>query len=135
MYEQKTKPTEIDVDAYIKLNSPTEAIYKDAQILVELMQKLTGKKPVIWGNSLIGFDQYHYQYASGHKGTSLKIGFSIRKDKFSIYAMGCSLEGNQLLEKLGKFKMGKACLYVKKLADINLDVLTTILQNSLNSLK
>jgi hypothetical protein len=135
MYEQKTKPTATDITTYIKLNSPTEAIYKDAEILVQLMQKLTGKKPVLWGSSIIGFDQYDYQYASGHKGTSLKIGFSIRKDKFSIYSMGCTLEGNQHLEKLGKFKMGKACLYVKKLADIDLDVLATILQNSLNSHK
>jgi Domain of unknown function (DU1801) len=84
------------------------------------MQKITGYPPKMWGPSIIGFGSYHYKYDSGHEGIMPLSGFSPRKSAFSLYVFTGEKEHEYLLEDLGKFKMGKACIYVKKLSDIDL---------------
>ena len=102
----------------------------DSYALIDLMKEVTGCEPKMWGPSIIGFDQYHYKYESGREGKFLKVGFSPRKRELSIYLM-CSLEKNDdLLSKLGKHRTGKSCLYVKRLEDINMDVLKDLVQES-----
>ena len=87
------------------------------------MRKWSGCEPRMWGPTIVGFGRYHYKYASGHEGDAPLIGFSPRKAQFSLYVFSETDKNKQLLEHLGKFKMGKACIYVKKLADIDLSTL------------
>lgn len=88
-------------------------------ILIELMSKWSGFEPKMWGPTIVGFGSYHYKYASGHEGDAPLIGFAPRKAAFSLYVYSPVEEHKHLLKELGKFKMGKACIYVKKLSDIN----------------
>jgi hypothetical protein len=124
--EQKTRPGSGDVHEFLaQIESDTKRA--DAQVLVELMRSITGEPPVLWGN-MVGFGQYHYKYPTGHEGDAFLVGFAPRKAEFSIYLMGSYfpqeiLQREALLAKLGKHRMGKACLYVKRLSDIDLDVL------------
>jgi hypothetical protein len=99
------------------------------------MRRITKSDPVLWGGSIIGFGKYHYKYESGHEGYSCLTGFSPRKEKLSIYIMPGYAEQASLTDKLGKFKMGKGCLYVKKLSDIHMDVLEKIVKKSVDTLK
>ena len=129
MSKNKTQPTEQSVRAFIDSLDDQQKI-ADSYSLLDLMKEVTGCEPKMWGPSIIGFDQYHYKYESGREGDFLKVGFSPRKRELSIYLM-CSLEKNEeLLNKLGKHRTGKSCLYVKKLEDINLDVLKDLVQES-----
>jgi len=126
MAEQKTKPGSGDVDEYLaQLDDPQKR--DDAHALVELMSAVSGEPPVLWG-TMVGFGRYHYKYATGHEGDSFLVGFAPRKAEFSIYLMGTYFPEEQarreaLLARLGKRRMGKACLYVKRLSDIDLDIL------------
>jgi len=120
-YEAKTKPTEISVDDFIKANA-TDQKREDCYTLIHLMEKLTGKKAKMWGSSIVGFDSYHYKYTSGHEGDSCILGFSPRKAAISLYVFMPTKENEELLKNLGKYKMGKACIYIKKLADIDLKI-------------
>lgn len=121
----KTKTTETDVDVFGFLNAFVDSEQKkqDSIRLIELMQKWSGFKPKMWGPTMIGFGSYHYKYASGHEGDAMLIGFSPRKAEFSLYVSAPGNDNKQLLDKLGKYKMGKACIYFKKLSDLNLDIL------------
>ncbi|MBK8635229.1 MAG: DUF1801 domain-containing protein [Saprospiraceae bacterium] len=119
----KTAETEVKVVDFIHSYVDSEQKKQDSFQLIELMQKWSGFEPKMWGPTIIGFDSYHYKYASGHEGDSLIIGFSPRKAEFSLYAVAPGHENTELIEKLGKFKMGKACIYFKKLSDLNIDVL------------
>ena len=96
---------------------------QDTFRLIELMQEWSGFEPKMWGPTIIGFGSYHYKYASGHEGDAPLIGFSPRKAEFSLYVTAPENDNKKLLDKLGKYKMGKACIYFKKLADLNLDTL------------
>ena len=87
------------------------------------MSEWSGFEPKMWGPTIIGFGSYHYKYASGHEGDAPMLGFSPRKAAFSLYVYSQTEESDRLLEQLGKFKMGKACIYVKKLADIDIPTL------------
>jgi Domain of unknown function (DU1801) len=87
------------------------------------MKKWSGFEPKMWGPTMIGFGSYHYKYASGHEGDAMMIGFSPRKAEFSLYISAPGNDNKVLLEKLGRYKMGKACIYFKKLADLDLDIL------------
>jgi hypothetical protein len=95
----------------------------DSFQLIKLMTEWSGFPPKMWGPSIIGFGSYHYKYASGHEGDAPMIGFSPRKAAFSLYVYSQTEDNQHLLEGLGKYKMSKACIYVKKLSDINLSVL------------
>jgi len=120
--ENKTKPTTLSVTAFIEA-LPDDARRADAKALVKLMRSATGEKPAMWGPSIIGFGSYHYKYESGREGDSCLTGFSSRKGDISIYLVASFPGQQELLAKLGKHKMGKGCLYIRKLADVDLKVL------------
>jgi len=128
MAEQKTKPTEQTVANFLD-GVADENVRKDCFDLVRLMEKATAFPPVMWGGSIVGFGQYHYKYESGHEGYSCLAGFSPRKQNISLYVMG--FENRQtLLDKLGKYKAGKGCLYIKKLSDVDSQVLEQLVKES-----
>ena len=107
---------------------------EDGQVLLSLFQQVTGFDPVMWGPSIIGYGRYHYVYDSGHEGDYLATGFSPRKANLSIYIMPGYQDYSSILARLGKHKMGKSCLYVNKLADIDLDVLEELIRAGLKDL-
>lgn len=123
MAKNKTTETLVNVNDFIESYVDNEQKKKDSYQLIELLSRFSGFEPKMWGPTIIGFGSYHYQYASGHKGDAPLLGFSPRKAQFSLYVYSQTDKSKKLLESFGKFKMGKACIYVKKLADINLDVL------------
>jgi len=121
MAENKTKPTDADVKAYLGAISD-EVRRQDCATLVAMMERVTGKPPVMWG-SIVGFDSYHYKYDSGREGDAPLAGFAARKGDISIY-LSCEVPAeDSLRERLGRHKMGKACLYVRRLEDVDLGVL------------
>ncbi len=131
MSENKTKPTDLSVEDFIRNSDPKKV--EDSFKLVHIMEKLSGEPATMWGPSIIGFGKYHYKYESGREGEMCKIGFSPRKAAFSLYVLHCEPEINDpLISQLGKIKMGKgACIYFKKLDDLNIDILEKIIVNSL----
>ncbi len=129
----KTQPTKQPVSAYLKAIESPERL-ADCKLLTEMMAGITGASPVMWGDSIVGFGQYHYRYDSGREGDFLRTGFSSRKDSISIYLLASGPDQAALLEKLGKHRMGKACLYVKRLSDIDLDVLEQLIVDSVEEL-
>lgn len=129
MYELKTRENDADVDAFITGIENTRR-REDSRILLEMMREISGVEPKMWGDSIVGFGNWHYKYASGQEGDTARIGFSPRKTSLSIYVLN-SYEGPEpLLEKLGKHKAGVACLYVNKLADVDLEVLWALVQKA-----
>lgn len=123
----KTKVTAVDPAEFIAAVEPV-ARRADAEVLDAMFQRVTGEKPRMWGPSIIGYGSYHYRYASGHEGRAPRLGFSPRKARHSLYVLSCGDEEENarfapLLARLGKHKRSVACLYVNKLADINLAVL------------
>lgn len=124
--ELKTKKNEANVLDFIK-NSDSPASKDDCMELIQLMERTTNSKPKMWGPSIVGFGSYTYKYASGREGDWFVCGFSPRKQGFSVYLM-CDLQKpSTLLNSLGKFKMGKSCLNIKTLADIDLNVLEKLI--------
>jgi hypothetical protein len=112
----------------------------DARTLVEMMTRVTGEKPKLWGGSMVGFGQYHYRYPTGREGDALLLGFSPRAREFSIYLMGCYFPETEKrtaahLRKLGRHRMGKSCLYVKALDDIDMGVLEDLARMSTKALR
>lgn len=132
MAKNKTTETEIKVLDFISSFVDNEQKKQDSFRLIELMKNWSGFEPRMWGPTIIGFGSYHYKYAGGHEGDSMLIGFSPRKKEFSLYVTAPGDNNRKLLDNLGKFKMGKACIYFKKLSDLNLDVLE---QLSLSAIK
>jgi hypothetical protein len=130
MADNKTKPTESSVAAFIDaISDPAKRA--DARALVKLMQDATGEEPKMWGPSIIGFGSYHYRYDSGREGDMPLIGFSPRKTATVLYNMIGSSASQALLAKLGKHTTGKGCLYIKKLADVDQQVLEAMVVKSL----
>lgn len=131
MAKLKTQFTAGDVEEFIN-NLDNEQKKKDSFELIELMEKASGEKAKMFGPTIIGFGQYHYKYASGHEGYAPLLGFSPRKAAISLYVTtGCD-DQKQYLEGLGKYKMAKACIYIKKLDDINIEVLNKIMKESID---
>jgi hypothetical protein len=131
--QNKTDQTHASVDEFIaSIAHPTRR--QDAAVLVDLFSKVTGFAPKMWGNSIVGFGQYHYRYATGREGDFLVTGFSPRKSNLSIYIMPGYGDFFDNLQNLGKHKLGKSCLYVNQLADINLDVLAQLITAGLEGL-
>ena len=122
MANTKTTETEVDVFKFIDSYVENEQKKKDSLKLIELISEWSGFEPKMWGPTIIGFGSYHYKYASGHEGDAPMIGFSPRKSQFSLYVYSQTPKSEALLKDLGKYKMGKACIYFKKLEDINIDV-------------
>lgn len=129
--ENKTGETDECVSDFVNTFVDKEDKKQDSFRLIELMQKWSGFEPKMWGPSIIGFGKYHYKYASGHEGDALILGFSPRKAEFSLYVYVPTDENDKLLDDLGKFRMGKACIYFKKLSDLNLDVLEKICKTTM----
>lgn len=129
MSDLKTKPSKASAIKYIKsVDHPTRQ--KDGLTLLELMTEITGEKPVMWGGSIIGFGSYHFKYASGREGDWMKTGFSPRKSNISLYIMNGFDEYESLLSQLGKHKTGNSCLYINKLADIDIEILKEMIHHS-----
>lgn len=126
----KTVFTEDSVTDFIDQVSDAQQ-RSDSYALIDLMQQCSGKAPRMWGSSIVGFGEYHYKYNSGHEGDAPVIGFSPRKAALSVYVYCDTIRQQKLLDKLGKFKMGKACIYVKKLEHIDLDVLREMIADTL----
>jgi hypothetical protein len=134
MADNKTKPTELSVAAFIDaITDPNKRA--DANSLVKLMQDAAGEKPKMWGPSIIGFGSYHYRYDSGREGDMPLIGFSPRKTAIVLYNMIGTSDSKALLPKLGKHTTGKGCLYLKKLADVDQQVLEAMVVKSLAALR
>ena len=126
MAENKTKQTKVSASKYIA-GIGDEAKRADAKTLVKLLQEITGEKPAMWGPSIVGFGSYHYKYDSGREGDMPLIGFSPRKPATVLYGATGLAGADTLLAKLGKHSMGKGCLYIKNLADIDAAVLKKLL--------
>jgi len=130
MAANKTLPTPADAQAYLSaIEDPARRA--DCLALVALMEQVTGAPPVMWGAAIVGFGSYHYRYASGREGDAPLAGFASRKGDISIY-LSCDTEARAaLLAKLGRHKMGKGCLYVRRLADVDLSVLEELVRESI----
>ena len=130
MAANKTLPTPADAQAYLSaIEDPIRRA--DCQSLAALMERVSGEAPVMWGAGIVGFGSYHYRYASGREGDACLAGFSSRKGDISIY-LSCGFDGREaLLAKLGRHKIGKACLYVRTLADVDLAVLEELIRESI----
>lgn len=133
MAKNKTQPTEIDPKDFIaSVEHPTRRA--DAETLDKLFRSVTGWAPRMWGPTIIGYGQYHYTYESGRKGDFLATGFSPRKANLSLYIMPGYADFQSLLDRLGKHKIGKSCLYINKLADVDMDVVEEIVRAGLDDL-
>lgn len=133
MAENKTRETDKSVDDFIQ--SVDHATRRaDAIVLDQMFRRITGWTPRMWGPTIIGYGSYHYVYDSGHEGDSLASGFSPRKASQSIYIMPGYQDYGHILDRLGKYKIGKACLYVNKLADIDMTVLEELVRVGLDDL-
>jgi hypothetical protein len=129
MAENKTTPTDQNVEQFLN-TIEDERKRKDSFALLELMKQVTGMEPKMWGSSIVGFGSYHYKYESGREGDMILAGFSPRKQNLTIYNMGGFEQYDDLLKKLGKYTLGKGCLYIKRLDDIDLPTLTSLIEES-----
>jgi len=132
--KNKTAETNVNVTEFINSFVDNKQKKQDSFRLIELMRDWSGFEPKMWGPTIIGFGSYHYKYASGHEGDAPVIGFSPRKAEFSLYILAQGNEDKKLLADLGKYKMGKACIYFKKLADLNLDSLEKLSKSTIKYL-
>jgi|SRR5690554_1925287 len=138
MAKNKTTYTEANVEEFINSFANTEQKKQDSFELIKLMQEVTGEAPRMWGSTIVGFGNYHYKYDSGHQGDAPLVGFSPRKSAISLYVYSGYLgltEQDEMLKDLGKYKMGKSCIYVKKLSDINQDVLKKMMHSTIDFLR
>ena len=129
MAELKTKPNEQSVEVF--LNSvEDEKKRQDCFTILEIMKQVTKAEPQMWGTSMVGFGTYHYKYESGREGDWFVAGFSPRKQNLTLYIMAGFSRYDELLSKLGKFKTGKSCLYIKKIEDLDLPTLKELITQS-----
>lgn len=136
MAELKTKQNEADINEFVNSFADTEEKRKDSFELIKLMRDFTGYEPKMWGASIIGFGSYHYKSErSSQEGDWPLIGFSPRKAAISLYVYTGASEHEHLLEGLGRFKMGKACIYIRKLSDINQDSLRQLMRATIDFLQ
>jgi len=134
MAELKTKENDQDVDTFID-SLENDNRRKDCLTTRALMEKVTGKKAKMWGNSIVGFGNYHYKYKSGREGDWFVTGFAPRKQNFTIYIMPGFTRYQKLLEKIGKHKISSSCLYVKNLETIDLKILEQLIAESVEEMK
>ena len=134
MKRNKTQKTDESIALFLSAVEH-EQKRKDSYVLLELMQEITNTKPHLWGTSIIGFGEYHYTYASGREGDWFLTGFAPRKQALTLYLM-CDLSHDGLdFTGLGKYKLGKGCLYIKRLNDINMAILKSIIKDSIRIIK
>jgi hypothetical protein len=133
-YQAKTTENKNSVKDFIK-SVPDEKRQKDATALVKIIKEQSGFEAKMWGPAIIGFGSYHYKYASGHEGDAPLVGFSPRKNEFALYLSSQFDKREELLKEFGKHKSSKACIYIKKLEDINIEILKKMIANSLEYMK
>ena len=134
MAEAKTKPTSASVDEYLASRASPEQL-ADCKALMALLKKVTKQSPKMWGPSIVGYGSYCYKYESGRTGEACLTGFAVRGKELVVYLVAESSEQHALLAKLGKYKMGKACLYFKRLADLDTKLLETLVSESVAETK
>lgn len=131
MSDLKTRPNDASVDEFLEaVENPKRK--SDAYEVLELMRRVTGEEPVMWGGSIVGFGSYHYTYASGREGDWPVAGFSPRKSALTLYIMSGFKGHAELMEKLGKHRTGKSCLYINKLEDVDTEVLEELVRRSVD---
>ena len=130
----KTQANDADVGAFLDAVEH-ETRRSDARVLLDMMTRVTGCEPVMWGPSIVGFDQYQYRYDSGREGDFFITGFSPRKSAMTVYIMPGFSEYADLMTKLGKHKTGRSCLYINKLADVDLGVLEELVRQSVDTMR
>ena len=134
MAKNKTTETSMSVDAFI--NAVKDEFKRtDSFKLIELLKKETGMEPKMWGPSIVGFDSYHYKYESGHEGDSPLVAFSPRASAITLYLSGHFEKRDELLEKLGKYKTNKGCIYIKNLDSINIGILQKMIINHIKHIR
>jgi hypothetical protein len=133
MADLKTQPSDASVDQFIQA-VPDEQRRQDAVALLALMQRITQQEPQLWGGTMVGFGRYHYTYASGRSGTWFVTGFAPRKRETTVYIMPGFEPYAALLEQLGKHRLGKSCLYIKRLSDVDRQVLETLIAQSVTDM-
>ena len=129
MAELKTKPTKRSVKGFIDAIKDKQQ-QKDCRTVSQIMKRITKANPKMWGPGIVGFGSYHYKYASGREGDWFLAGFAPRKQNLTLYIMSGFKKYNALLKRLGKHKIGKSCLYIKRLDDVDVDVLTRLIEDS-----
>lgn len=129
MSGNKTKATVASVDAHLA-SIENESVRADCQALAKLMASWTKEEPRMWGPSIVGFGAYHYRYESGREGDSCATGFAARKNEIAIYLIAEGADQAALLARLGRHKMGKACLYIRRLSDVDAGVLEQLVTGS-----
>lgn len=132
--ELKTKPTKINVEKFLN-NIKDEKKRKDTFKILMMMKQITKEEPKMWGPSIVGFGSYHYKYESGREGDMCITGFSPRKQALTIYIMPGFERYKILMDKLGKYKTGKSCLYINKIEDVDLKVLKELISESVKYMK
>ena len=133
-YELKTKQTEVGVDDFIDA-VPDPGRREDAKKLRAMMERISGYPAQMWGPNIVGFGRYQYRYDSGHSGEMARIGFSPRARELVLYLIGGFPRHQALMDRLGKYKTGKSCLYVKRLSDVNEDVLEELIGEALDYMR
>ncbi len=134
MSELKTKRNDGDVRAYLD-SVKNKRRREDALILLDMMGEITGERPEMWGGSIVGFGSYHYVYDSGREGDWFLTGFAPRAQSLTLYIMPGFAQYDDLLARLGKHKIGRSCLYINKLADVDMDVLSELIAESASHMR
>ena len=134
MAAMKTIKNQDSVSAFIE-NVEDERKREDCRMLMKIMCQITGSQAAMWGSSIVGFGSYHYRYASGREGDFFLTGFSPRKQNLTVYVMPGFSQYDSLMQKLGKHKVGKSCLYMKKLEDIDIRILTRLIDESVQEMR
>ena len=134
MAELKTKPTKASVTSF--LNSVADKKKRaDCKIIAQMMRDATGKRARMWGSSIVGYDEYDYVYASGRSGTWMQTGYSPRAQNITVYIMPGFGKFQELMKRLGKYKTGKSCLYIKSLEDVDQDILARLVKESVEEMR
>ena len=134
MAENKTKATKAGVTKFIN-SIDDRQMRADARKVAAMMRRATGKRAKMWGTSMVGYGTYHYRYASGREGDFMITGFSPRKQALTVYIMSGFSPFDKLLAKLGKYKTGKSCLYIKRLSDVDENVLERLIDGSVEHMR
>ena len=134
MAEAKTKPTSASIDEYLLSRASPQQV-TDCEALVVMLQRVTQEQPRMWGPSIVGYGRYSYEYKSGRTGESCITGFAVRGSELVVYLVAESPEQQNLLAKLGKHKIGKSCLYLKRLSEVNIHVLEELVAKSVSEVK
>ena len=134
MAEAKTKPTAANIDEYLQSRTSPEQL-ADCTTLMAMLKRVTKEQPKMWGPSIVGYGSYAYKYESGRTGESCVTGFAVRGKELVVYLVAESPEQNELLARLGKHKIGKSCLYLKRLADVDTKVLEALVSKSVSEVR